>query len=47
MVQAFKAELTLTETAIVNDTVAVCVSGDEILGFYRLILDGKEAEVAD
>ena len=47
MLQAFEAELTVTETAIVKDTVAVCVSGEEILGFYRLIVEGEEAEVAD
>ena len=47
MVKAFEAELTVTETAIVENTVAVCVSGDEILGFYRLIVAGEEAEVAD
>ena len=47
MVQAFEAELTVAETAIVKDTVAVCVCGDEILGFYRLIVEREEAEVAD
>ena len=47
MVKAFEAELTVSETAIVEDTVAVCASGDEILGFYRLIVEGEEAEVAD
>ncbi|MCP5085005.1 MAG: GNAT family N-acetyltransferase [Alphaproteobacteria bacterium] len=47
MLKAFEAELTVTETAIVEDTVAVCVSGDEILGFCRLVVDGEEGEVAD
>ena len=47
MVAAFVEELTLSEAAIVKDTVAVCVSGDEILGFYRLLLEGEEGEVGD
>ncbi len=47
MVKAFEAELTVTETAIVEDTVAVCVSGEDILGFYRLVAEGDEGEVAD
>lgn len=47
MVKAFEAELTVTETAIVDDTVAVCVSGDEILGFYRLLVEGEDGEVGD
>ncbi len=47
MLREFEAELTLTETAIVEDTVAVCVSGGDTLGFYRLVVDGAEGEVAD
>ena len=47
MVEAFVEELTLAEAAIVENTVAVCVSGDEILGFYRLVVEGREGEVAD
>ena len=34
MLEAFRAEMTVPEAAIVDDTVAVCVSGDEVLGFY-------------
>ncbi len=30
-----------------EDTVAVCVSGGEVLGFYRLVVTGPEGEVAD
>ena len=47
MLREFEAELTVTETAIVEDTVAVCVSGDDIRGFYRLVVEGTEGEVAD
>ncbi len=40
-----EAELTVPEAAIVDDTVAVCVSGDDIVGFYWLVLEGRKAEV--
>ncbi len=30
-----------------EDTVAVCVSGADTLGFYRLVVEGAEGEVAD
>lgn len=45
MLEAFRDEMTVPEAAIVDDTVAVYVSGDEILGFYWLVLDDKDAEV--
>ena len=47
MVASFAEELTLEEAAIVKDTVAVCVSGGEILGFYRLLVEGEEGAVCD
>lgn len=47
MQEQFKDELTITATAIMEDTVAVCISGEELLGFCQLCVSGKEAELAE